>query len=67
MIPKHGDEHDVGGLREKLARYRSTHPSQEDITVTAEDGVSYGSLVAALDAARAERLTSISSEPHLGP
>ncbi len=59
VIPASGEAHDLATLRTKLSAYHDAHPSLADISVTAEDGVEYASLIAALDAARAEGFKSI--------
>jgi biopolymer transport protein ExbD len=59
VIPARGDTHDVGALNEKLGTYRNAYPSQDSITVSAEDGVAYESLIAALDATRERGFASI--------
>lgn len=59
VIPAHGDQHDVPTLHEKLVLYRNAHPSLSTLAVTAEDGVVFESLVAAVDAAKADGFANI--------
>lgn len=59
VIPATGQAHDLATLHAKLSSYRDAHPSLDGISVSAEDGVEYASLIAALDAARAEGFQSI--------
>jgi biopolymer transport protein ExbD len=58
-IPFAKEAHDVAALREKLAVYRRANAALGSLAVTAEDGVAYESLIAALDAAKAEGFASI--------
>jgi len=59
VIPARSQGHDIEALSEKLRAFRNAYPSQESISVTAEDGVEYESLIATLDATRERGFASI--------
>lgn len=48
-IPLAGTEYDVAALREHLAARRRLAPNEHQVVVTADDGVSYESVMLAMD------------------
>lgn len=59
-IPKVGDAYDLAGLRARLGAYHDADPNRRDLTVWADDGVAYDSLVQAMDVATAQGFVRLS-------
>ena len=59
LIANKGTAHDTAGLASALRKVRSRLPGRSDITVAAEDGISYQQLVRTLDIARQAHFVQI--------
>jgi biopolymer transport protein TolR len=59
-IPRTGAVYDVATLYARLQDIRSRHPTQQTITVAAEDAVAYDTLVATVDTCLKAGLLSVS-------
>ncbi|MHB8417011.1 MAG: biopolymer transporter ExbD [Myxococcales bacterium] len=59
-IPRGAAGYDVPALLARLREVRDMHPKQEAITVAAEDGISYDTLVQTIDTCLKAGLSSVS-------
>jgi biopolymer transport protein ExbD len=59
-IPRAGTGYDIAGLYSRLQDLRGRHPTQQTITVAAEDAVAYDTLVATVDTCIKAGLVSVS-------